>query len=83
MVEVLRLNMGPVITQVEFAGDDFEIAEQIAKYLGYSHTAYTFADGFWGMFCLRSGLPGRVWRCCLFRVCWMVLREAIFRSRIP
>jgi hypothetical protein len=40
------------LTQVEFAESDFEIAERVAKRLGYSQTAYTSTSALWGLFCL-------------------------------
>lgn len=45
------------ITQVEFGGSDFPIAEQIAKRLGFTQTGYTSTSGLWGLFCLpdRAG----------------------------
>ena len=40
------------LTQVEFRDDDFEIAEKIAKRLGFTQTAYTSTSALWGLFCL-------------------------------
>jgi hypothetical protein len=42
------------LTQLEFQGDDFDIAEQLAKRLGYTQTAYTSTSALWGLFCLRD-----------------------------
>ncbi|HET9256313.1 MAG TPA: hypothetical protein VFO16_14100 [Pseudonocardiaceae bacterium] len=44
----------PPLTQLEFSGDDFEIAERIARRLGYRQTAYTSTSALWGLFCLRD-----------------------------
>jgi ribosomal protein S8E len=41
-----------VLTQVEFEGDDFEVAEKIAARLGFEQTAYTSTSALWGLFCL-------------------------------
>lgn len=40
------------LTQVEFNERDFQLAEQIAKRLGYTQTAYTSTSALWGLFCL-------------------------------
>ncbi len=40
------------ITQVEFEEKDFDIAERVAKQLGYTQTAYTSTSAMWGLFCL-------------------------------
>lgn len=45
---------GPKITQLEFHDDDFEVAERIAKRLGYTQTAYTSSSALWGLFCLAD-----------------------------
>lgn len=50
----------PLITQIEFSGTDFAIAERIAKHLGYEQTAYTSTSGLWGLFCLNEN--PRTWR---------------------
>ena len=44
----------PPLTQLEFTGDDFDVAEQIARRLGYTQTAYTSTSALWGLFCLRG-----------------------------
>ena len=44
----------PPLTQQEFTGNDFEVAERIAKRLGYTQTAYTSTSALWGLFCLRD-----------------------------
>jgi hypothetical protein len=44
----------PTITQVEFSGDDFDVAERIARHLGYEQTAYTSSSALWGLFCLNE-----------------------------
>jgi len=46
------MQQAPTIDQEEFAGDDFDKAESIAKHLGYEQTAYTSTSGLWGLFCL-------------------------------
>jgi hypothetical protein len=48
----MNTKQGPPITQLEFDGDDFPMAEKIAKQLGYTQTAYTSTSALWGMFCL-------------------------------
>jgi hypothetical protein len=40
------------LTQLEFAEDDFAIAERVAKSLGYEQTAYTSTSALWGLYCL-------------------------------
>lgn len=42
------------LTQVEFEEKDFEIAEKIARRLGFTQTAYTSSSALWGLFCLRD-----------------------------
>ena len=43
----------PVLTQEAFTpGGDFEIAERIAKALGYRQHAYCSSSDLWGMYCL-------------------------------
>lgn len=44
----------PLITQLEFAPDDFAKAEKLARKLGYTQTAYTTTSALWGLFCLRD-----------------------------
>jgi hypothetical protein len=44
--------IAPPITQLEFDEKDFPIAEEIAKRLGYTQTAYTSTSALWGLFCL-------------------------------
>ena len=44
------------LTQLEFSEKDFDIAEDAAKRLGYTQTAYTSTSALWGLFCL----PDRV-----------------------
>lgn len=39
---------------LEFSGDDFDVAERIAKALGYTQTVYTSSSALWGLFCLRD-----------------------------
>lgn len=41
-----------LLTQVEFAEDDFTKAQKIAKSLGYAQTVYTSTSALWGLFCL-------------------------------
>jgi hypothetical protein len=45
------------ITQLEFAGSDFELAEAVAKRLGFTQTVYTSSSALIGLFCLpdRAG----------------------------
>jgi hypothetical protein len=45
-------NTAPPIDQTEFSETDHEIAEKVAKRLGYEQTAYTSTSGLWGLFCL-------------------------------
>jgi len=40
------------LTQLEFAEEDFELAERIARRLGFTQTAYTSTSALWGLFCL-------------------------------
>lgn len=40
------------LTQVEFDDRDFDVAERIAKRLGFTQTAYTSTSALWGLFCL-------------------------------
>lgn len=40
------------LTQLEFDDNDFEVAEAVAKRLGYKQTAYTSSSALWGLFCL-------------------------------
>lgn len=42
----------PALTQLEFDADDFDIAERVARHLGYQQTAYTSTSALWGLFCL-------------------------------
>ena len=42
----------PPLTQLEFAGKDFDKAERLAKALGYEQTEYTSTSALWGLFCL-------------------------------
>jgi len=46
-----RINTQP-LTQVEFSEEDFEVAEGIARRLGFKQTAYTSTSALWGLFCL-------------------------------
>lgn len=45
-------NETTLLTQVEFDEPDFEIAERVAKRLGFTQTAYTSTSALWGLFCL-------------------------------
>lgn len=47
-----RAEVGPPITQLEFEEKDFDVAESVAKRLGYTQTAYTSTSAMWGLFCL-------------------------------
>lgn len=49
----------PAINQVEMSDKDIELAEQIAKRLGYTQTAYTSTSGLWGLFCLPDSATHR------------------------
>jgi len=40
------------LTQVEFDEEDFDVAERIARRLGYTQTAYTSSSSLWGLYCL-------------------------------
>ncbi len=40
------------LTQLEFSVSDFEMAESVAKSLGYEQTAYTSTSALCGLFCL-------------------------------
>lgn len=40
------------LTQLDFEEEDFEIAERMAKALGYTQTAYTSTSALWGLYCL-------------------------------
>ncbi len=42
----------PPLTQREFIGDDFAIADRIAARLGYTQIPYTSTSALWGVFCL-------------------------------
>lgn len=42
----------PTLTQVEFAAEDFDKAERLAKALGFEQTAYTSTSALWGLYCL-------------------------------
>jgi hypothetical protein len=44
----------PTLTQVEFTPDDHDVAERIARRLGYTQYAYTSTSQLWGLFCLRD-----------------------------
>lgn len=49
----LLTNMNaPSIQQIEMTESEIEIAEEVAKRLGYEQTAYTSTSGLWGLFCL-------------------------------
>jgi hypothetical protein len=54
------------LTQVEYSEGDFEIAERVARRLGYEQTAYTSTSALWGLFCLpenpRTAKPGQATR---------------------
>lgn len=43
---------GPSLTQLAFDEEDFEIAERVARSLGFRQTAYTSSSALWGLFCL-------------------------------
>jgi len=51
--------IAPPITQLEFAPEDFEIAEKVARRLGYTQTAYTSTSALWGLFCLPDSSDHR------------------------
>lgn len=54
------------LTQVEFQGEDFFIAAEIARRLGYQQHAYTSTSDLWGVFCLgenpERAKPGQATR---------------------
>lgn len=51
---------GPAITQLAFAEEDHDMAERMARKLGYTQTAYTSTSALWGLYCLpdRPGHRG-------------------------
>lgn len=42
----------PKLTMMDFSEEDFDMAERIAKRLGFKQTAYTSSSALWGLFCL-------------------------------
>lgn len=40
------------ITQLEFLGNDFALAEKMARKMGFTQTAYTSSSDLIGLFCL-------------------------------
>jgi hypothetical protein len=48
------MNKPPPLTQLEFTPADHEIAERIAKKLGYKQTPYTSTSALWGLFCIKE-----------------------------
>lgn len=42
------------LTMEEFRGDDFAVAEKMARKLGYTQTAYISTSALWGLFCLAN-----------------------------
>jgi len=48
-----RIDTQP-LTQLEFSGNDFKIAQRVAEHLGYQQTAYTSTSALWGLFCLKE-----------------------------
>lgn len=46
------MTQGPMIHQLEYGPEDFAIAEELARRLGYTQTAYTSSSALWGLFCL-------------------------------
>lgn len=52
--------MAQVLTQIEFGDDDFDKAEEMAKWLGYTHTAYTSSFSLIGLFCLPDHATHRL-----------------------
>lgn len=44
----------PPITQLAFTESDHDLAEAIAKRLGYTQFAYTSSSSLWGLFCMRD-----------------------------
>lgn len=55
------------LTQVEFDEADFELAEKVAKRLGYTQTAYTSTSALWGLFCLRDHAKDRKPEACIIK----------------
>lgn len=44
----------PILSQLEFDDEDHDVAERMARRLGYRQTAYTSSSDVWGLFCLRD-----------------------------
>lgn len=51
-MKTTQRNLAPPITALEMTDADIEFAEQFAKQLGFTQTAYTSTSGLWGLFCL-------------------------------
>jgi hypothetical protein len=47
------------LSQVEFSADDFDVAHEIARRLGYEQTAYTSTSALIGLFCLPENPANR------------------------
>jgi hypothetical protein len=47
----MKTNTQP-LTQLEYTPADFDVAERMARHLGYEQTAYTSSSALWGLFCL-------------------------------
>lgn len=66
------------LTQEEFQPEDFEIAERVARAMGYEQTAYTSTSALWGLFCLgenpERARPGQ----CIHEACIIKTRELGF-----
>lgn len=49
----------PAITQIEMSEADIDLAEKVAKRLGYSQTVYTSTSALWGLYCLADNAHHR------------------------
>lgn len=57
----------PAITQLEMTESDIERAEEVAKRLGYTQTAYTSTSGLWGLFLMRDSAKDRKYAGCIIK----------------
>ena len=55
------------LTQLEFTPEDHETAERVARFLGYTQTAYTSTSALWGLFCLRDSAADRKRPACIIK----------------
>ncbi len=54
ILEALNAPKTPILETLEMNEEEIEIAEKIAKKLGYSQTAYTSSSGLWGLNCIGN-----------------------------